>query len=156
VIRRGAKNLSLFHRLGIALVILGMVHSLAPSSFRPTRSSLRLPTRLQVAPTFLGDIESSPALLLTEPTLPSQAGANRETDQESHDTEDVAEAIAWPLAMTDRRSAPGEHVAAATGSIARPGRREERTLSALQRSRSLTILSTSSCNMTIRLCRLAC
>jgi len=47
--RMGAKNLSLFHRLGITLVILGMMQSLAPTVLRATRSSLRLQGRIAVA-----------------------------------------------------------------------------------------------------------
>src|SRR5438094_7981019 len=58
VVRRtGAKRMSLFHRFGIALVILGMMQSLAPPYFRPARSSLRHLGRLRIPPPSLGVAE---------------------------------------------------------------------------------------------------
>jgi len=154
--RRGAKQLGLFHRLGITLVILGMIQSLAPTNFRPTRSSLRLPTRLRVALAPLGDSESSVLMLVADPTLPSPTEPNQESDQESHDTEDLAETLAWPPAMTDRRAIQGVRVSDGVGSLAKPASRVDAMRFALQRSRSLSILAADSSLLTSRLCRFTC
>jgi len=154
--RRGAKNLSLFHRLGILMVILGMGQSLAPAWFRPARSSLRLMERLRVALTPLESHEGTLGLVLNSSTLPSQAEQNQESDQESHDSEDLAETFTWTEAMTDRRSVQGLGVSSPLGSISKPGRDATRVRSALQRTRSLSIHAASSSRMTTLLCRLTC
>jgi hypothetical protein len=154
----GAKNLSLFHRLGITLVIVGMLQSLAPTCLRPTRCALHFTGRLHVDLPDLGgdEVASSPLVSVNGPTLPVQTDENQESDQESRDIEDPAEAFAWSEAMTDRRSGPGSEAAAPLGSITRPVRTLEQTRRVLQRSRALSILATASSNMTTRLCRLTC
>jgi len=154
--RLGARTLSHFHRLGIALVILGMMQSLAPTCFRPTRSTLRQFGRLSVALARLGESEAPVELLLTGPILPSSTEQNPESDQESHDTEDLAETFAWTEAVTDRLSVQGTGAPSASGSIAKLVRASDQTQSSLQRSRALSILAASSSSMTTRLCRLTC
>jgi hypothetical protein len=153
--RTGASNLSLFHRLGITLVILGMVQSLAPTCFRPTRSSLLLLGRLKVAFGILGSPEVAAHLLLTSPTSPSQLGPDQESNQESHDTEDLGETFAWSEAMTVRRTVQRAAAVAPLLSLSKPGRAVERTQSALQRSRALTVLAATR-SATVRFCRLTC
>lgn len=154
--RMGAKDMSLFHRLGITLVILGMMQSLAPTCFLPVRSSLRHVVRLAVAPTHLGDPETSVEPLLAGPTLPASSGQNQGSDRETHDPEDLSETIAWPGAMTDRRSSQGVGASAAFGSLANPARVADRTLPAHQRLRSLSIFADASSRMIVRLCRFTC
>jgi hypothetical protein len=157
VVRRtGAKRLSLSHRLGITLVILGMVQVLMPTWYRPTRPTLRLPRPLSLA---LADLESEegPALLaVTEPTLPSESAPDQEPDQDSSDTEDFAETFAWLGATTDRRSVQGSTSPAPSGAVLKPDRAGERTRSALQRHRALPILADDSASMVPRLCRFLC
>jgi len=152
----GAKNLSLFHRIGITLVILGMVQSLAPICFRPARSSLRLLERLRVAFSPLEREDATFGLVLNSSVLPPSPEPNRESDQESHDTEDLAETFTWTEAMTDRRSVQNPRAATPLDTLLKPIRDVERTLLGLQRSRSLSILAFASSNLTSRLCRLTC
>src|SRR5437868_121388 len=101
-----------------------MVQGLAPTHFRPLRSSLRLQGRLRIAVVSLvineGAATSRP-LLATTPAPPvSLPGQDQESDQESHDTEDLSETFAWSEAMTDRRSVPHTAAAALHGTIAKP------------------------------------
>jgi hypothetical protein len=155
--RTGAKYLSLFQRLGIALVILGMVQSLAPTCFRPARGSLRIKGRLLVAIAIPGNTDALAGLLpSTTPTSPSMSGQDQESDQESYDTEDLTEAIAWSGTLTDRRSVKGSSPAAPLDFVPRPGRAVVRTRSVLQRSRVLPILANASANVTAHLCRFTC
>jgi len=156
VVRTGARRLSLFHRLGITLVILGMMQSLAPTCFRPARSSLRLLNRLTIAIALRDVVDPVAPLPMTGPTLPSPSGQDQESDQESHDTEDQAEALAWPEAMADHRSVQRMVSLAPLGGLPRPARAAERTRSALQQSRVLAIRAASSASMNSRLCRFTC
>jgi hypothetical protein len=154
----GAKSLSLYHRLGITFVILGMLQSFAPTCFRVTRSSLRVKGHLRVAFAPLLDVEPATTSYLTwaGPSLSTATAQDQESDQESHDAEDLSETFAWPEAMTDHRSAQRSGAVALPSSLLRPGHAAERTRSALQRSRSLPILAASSANATARLCRFTC
>jgi len=156
--RTGVKNQSLFHRLGIALVILGMMQSLAPTCFLPTRSSLSLLGRLRIA--FASPLDENPANTNTEAlawnSAPASAQQDQEADQESQDTEDLSETFAWPEAMTDRRSVPRASVATSPGPLLKPEREAVRTHAALQRMRAMPILATISANATAQLCRFTC
>jgi hypothetical protein len=155
--RTGANYLSLFQRLGIALVILGMVQSLAPTCFRPARGSLRIKGRLRVVIAILENTNALAGLLPSAtPTPPSLSGQDPESDQESHDTEDLTEAFAWSGTLTDRRSVKDSSPSAPVDSIPGPGRAVVRTRSVLQRSRVLPILASASGNVTARLCRFTC
>lgn len=150
--------MSLFHRFGIALVILGMMQSLAPTYFRPVRSSLRHLGRFRVALIALGVADLAAGLPWTSPPLAPGSTADQEPDQESHDTEDLAETFAWSEAMTDRRSVQRSATTALFGSFsfAQPGRGAERTRSALQYSQTLSCLAAASSSVTARLCRFTC
>jgi len=154
----GAKSLSLFHRLGITLVILGMMQSFAPIGFRPTRASLRIAGQLRV--TFTSPLDADPAALASMvwagSSLSTGTAQDQESDQESHDTEDLSETFAWSEAMTDQRSVQRSGNASTPDPFLKPGRAAERTRSALQRTRALPILAASSANATARLCRFTC
>jgi hypothetical protein len=152
----GAKRLSLYHRLGITLVILGMIQSFAPTNFRPTRPSLRIAGRLPLAIALPGIADASASLPATSPTLTSESGQDQESDQESHDTEDLAETFTLSEAITVRRTVHRFASVASLGLVPRPGRASERTRSALQQSRANGILASSSSGMTARLCRMTC
>jgi hypothetical protein len=156
--RTGAKCLSLSHRLGITLVILGMVQVLMPTWYRPTRPTLRLPRPLSLALADLDSEEGSArlAVAVVEPTLPSESAPDQEPDQDSSDTEDFAETFAWLGATTDRRSVQGSTSPAPPGAVLKPDRADERTRSALQRQRVGPILADDSASMVPRLCRFLC
>jgi len=100
--------------------------------------------------------EESVELLLASLNLPVTSEQNQESDQESHDTEDLSETFAWSEAMTVRRSIQGFRATAAFGSITKHDRPLDQTRSALQRSRAHSILAESSSRMTSRLCRFTC
>jgi hypothetical protein len=154
--RTDARHLSLFHRLGIILLILGMVQALMPTWCRPARSALRASKPLRIALINLDDDETSTRLTLSEPTLPTEPTPDQEQDQDSTDTEDLAESFAWIEALTDRRSIQGSTSPAPLAPFFKPDRAEERTLSTLQLERSLPILAASSACVTARLCRFIC
>jgi hypothetical protein len=154
--RTDARHFSLFHRLGITLVILGMVQALTPTWCRPTRSALRVSKPLRFALVNLDDDDTSTRLALSEPPLPSEPTPDQEQDQDSTDTEDLAESFAWIEALTDRRLIQGSTSPAPLAPFFKPDRAEERTLSALRRERSLPILAASSACVPARLCRFIC
>jgi hypothetical protein len=157
-VRRAAANrMSQFHRLGIILVILGMMQSLAPMSFRPTRDSLRLRERLQIAlAPYQGVAESPDQVLWISTPIPADSRQDPESDQESHDTEDLAETFAWSDAITVGRSIQRSSTASQIGPAPRSERAAHRTSAALQRSRALPCLSILTSSMTTRLCRFTC
>src|SRR4051794_15469925 len=135
-----------------------MVQSFAPTCFRPTRPSLRVVGPLKIAIALPGIADTSAALPVTGPSLPSESGQDQESDQEaeSHDTEDLAETFAWSEAITVRRTVQRFASSASLGPVPKPGHASERTRSALQQSRSNAILASSSAGMTARLCRMTC
>jgi hypothetical protein len=147
--------MSLFHRLGISLVILGMVQGLVPSSLRPVRASLRVMQRLQVALASLEIADFPVGLVLNGLPVESESNQDQESDQESHDTENLAETLAWPDGLSERRSVQRTGFWSLSCSISPPNLASLRTLSALQRTRSLPILASSS-SATTRLCRFIC
>jgi hypothetical protein len=137
-------------------VILGMVQALMPTWCRPTRSALRVSKPMRIALAILDDEESSARLTLSEPTLPTEATPDQEPDQDSNNTEDLAEGFTWPEALTDRRSVQGSTSPAPLAPLFKPERAEDRTRSAVQRARALPILAASSAGVSARLCRFLC
>jgi len=157
VVRRAdAKRLGLSHRLGILFVILGMMQSLAPTSLRPTRPSLRISAPLRVALAAPDDFSLSIRVLPADSSLVTESRQEEESDQESHDTENLAESLAWPEAPAERRSAERSASASPLCSIPQPSRGTQRTCSALQRTRTFPILANASSSVTTRLCRFLC
>lgn len=153
---KGADRMSLYYRLGITLVILGMVQSFAPTSFRPTRASLRVAGRLKIANALPDLINDSATFPVTAPTLTSESGPDQEADQESHDTEDLAETFTWSEAITVRRMVPRFTSVVTLGPVSKLGLASEKVRSALHQSRMDAIVASSSANMTARLCRITC
>jgi len=157
--RAGAKSLSLFHRLGITLVILGLMQSFAPTCFRPTRSSLRVMGNLRLAlfaPLLDSELATATPMLFSGPSYTTGTGQDQESDQESHDTEDLSETFALPEAVTSPRSWQRHDTSARPGPLPKPGRTSHRTRSALQSTRALPILAALSATATSRLCRFTC
>jgi len=153
---KGADRTSLYYRLGITLVILGMVQSFAPTCFRTIRPSLRVAGRLKIAIALPDLVDASASLPLnTLPVGPASA-PDQESDQESHDTEDVAETFAWSEAITVRRTVHRLTSVVTLGPVSKLGSASEKVRSALQQSRMDAIMASSSANMTARLCRLTC
>jgi len=155
----GAKSLSLFHRLGITLVILGMMQSFAPTCFRPTRSSLRVMGNLRLAlfaPLLDSELATATPVVFSGPSYTTGTGQEQESDQESHDTEDLSETFALPEAVTAPRSVQRTDASAWPGSLLKPGRASHRTRSALHCTRALPILAALSATATTRLCRFTC
>jgi hypothetical protein len=152
----GAKRLTLYDRLGITLVILGMIQSFAPTCFRPTRPSLRINGRLKLAIALPDLADASATLSLAGPTLPSEPERDQESDQESHDTEDLAETFTWSEAITIRRPVQRFMSVATLGPAPIAGQVSERTRSALQQEWANAVLASSSATMTARLCRMIC
>jgi len=138
------------------LVILGMVQSFAPTCFRTLRPSLRVASRLKIAIALPDLVESSASLPLRTVTLDSEAVPDQESDQESHDTEDLAETFAWSEAITVRRTVHRSVTADTLGPVPRLGSASEQVRFALQRSRIDAIAASSSASMTARLCRMTC
>ncbi len=153
---RHSKRLSLFHRLGILLVILGTMQSLAPISLWLTRPSLRLTGPMRIALASVGESDRSDRGLPSNPSPATEPRQEEESDQESHDTENLAETMVWPEALAVHRSALRSISPSPVCSLPRPGRGAQRTRSALQRSRTLPILSHASSSVTARLCRFLC
>jgi len=152
----GANRLSLSHRLGIILVILGMMQSLMPTCFRSTRPSLRVAGGLKIALDLI-DIADVPASqAIAGPTLASVAGQDQESDQESQSAEDLAETFALAEAIPVRRTVQRFASIASLRLAPMPGRDSTRTQSALHRSRSGAILASLSAGITARLCRMTC
>jgi hypothetical protein len=145
--RTESKRLSLFHRLGILLVILGMMQSLAPTCLRLTRPSLRLSGYLRVALTTSDDSHLSAHGLPSDSSLVPESRPEEESDQESQDTENPAETMAWPEALAEHRSAERSVSPSPLCPFPHPGRGAERTL---------PILSIASSSATTRLCRFLC
>jgi len=148
----GAKRLSLSHRVGIALVILGMMQSLSPAWFRTVRPALRVANPLKVTLTWLRIADLS-----TSPLLSSEAGQDpQEPDQESSNSEDFTESFTWTEAINVRRTVQ-RFVSFASLRLA-PGseRTTGRTTSSLQQSRTHAILASSSADLIARLCRMTC
>jgi hypothetical protein len=154
--RMGAKNLGLFHRLGITLVILGMLQSVAPTCFRPGRSSLRIHGRLRVALLTLTNVEPVSRLAWSGMSMTAEPVQDQESDQESHDTENPAETYTWSLTVSAGRSVQRSGGSVSFGAGQKPRMAAERTLCALQRSRVLPILSAASSSVTTRYCRFLC
>jgi hypothetical protein len=102
--RSAARHQNLFDRLGIMLVILGMLQSLAPTYFWPSRSSLSLLGRLRVvlAASFGAADRAAPAPWAGAPAPSESEQQDQEPGGESHDTEDLAEALAWSEAVSER------------------------------------------------------
>jgi hypothetical protein len=154
-----ATRLSLFHRLGIVLVILGMMQSLAPGLLpRPTRSSLRLQGQLRFALASLASpVSVRPAGVVPRgPTPAAESRQDEESDQESQDTESPAETIAWPEALAERRAAERSFSMSPLCALPEPDRGAERSRFDLQRARALSLLSITSSSVTTRLCRFLC
>jgi len=137
-------------------VILGMMQSLAPICLRLTRPSLRLSGPMRVALASLDDSDLSAPGLPSDPSLVTEPRQEEESDQESHDTENPAETMVWPEALAEHRSAERAVSPSPLCSIPQPGRGAQRTHSALQRTRTLSILSQASSIVTTRLCRFLC
>ena len=157
VVRRSDSNRPrLFHRLGILLVILGMIQSLAPTCLRSARPSLRLSGQVRVALASRDDSDLLAHALPGNPPLVTESRQEEESDQESHDTEPLAETMAWSEALAEHRSPERSASESPLCSIGQPGRGAERTRSALQRTRTLPILSIASSSVTTRLCRFLC
>jgi hypothetical protein len=131
-----APRTSWFDRLGIILVILGLIQSLAPLAQRPDRLAQRLA------------LQPRTALPATEP--------DGVPDEESHDTENQAETIAWPEAVAEGRSARRAAPATSFGSLPQPGRSALRTRSMLQEARALPILAADAAGAPARLVRFLC
>jgi hypothetical protein len=155
VSRTGAKGLVPFHRLGVILVILGMVQALAPTYLRPVRSTLRLLSRVRLALPHLGDTDLLVRLTSTGLPLALSEGHDQESDQESHDTEDLAETFVCSEPMTARRTFQRLRIAAAPGPVLKSGRGSGRMPFAPQNSRALSLLAASP-SLTTRLCRFTC
>jgi hypothetical protein len=156
LVHRGAKNLSLFHRLGITLVILGMIQSLAPPCVRPTRGSLRLAARFRIALASLNVSDLSLRLVSPASEIESESRQDQESDEESHDMEDLGETFVCPETATLRRSPQRSFPPSPHGSIPLPGRGSERTLSALQQAWALPILAADASNLASRICCFRC
>ena len=154
--RTGAKNLGLFHQLGITLVILGMLQSIAPTCFCPSRSALRIQGRHRLALARLANLSATEALACSYEALPEEAGQDPESDQESHNTEELTENYTWSEALTLRRSVQQSASASSHASVQKPRSDAEKTCAALQRSRILPALSAASSSMTSRFCRFLC
>ena len=158
--RTGGNRLSLSCRLGITLVILGMVQSLAPPCFWPARASLRVMGPLEIAVASLDLAETPACPIANGPALSSQPGQDPESESdqesESQDSEELAETFVWAEAVTVRRAVHRFAPVALLGSIPEPGRSLERTQSALQASRATAILAATSEGLSARLCRLTC
>jgi len=148
--------MSLYYRLGITLVILGMVQSFAPTCFRTIRPSLRVAGRLKIAIALPEFVDASTSLPLNTLPLGSESTPDQETDQESHDTEDLAETFAWSEAITVRRTYHRFTSVVTLGPVSRLGSASEKARSALQQSRRDAIVALSSKSMTARLCRMTC
>jgi hypothetical protein len=153
------KHLSLSQRLGNILSILGMLLALVPLSTRPARSLHQMGRlRIAIALATIHVDESSTCVLPSCPSPSCEPIRDQESDQESNDTEDLAETFTWSEAITDRRTVQGNGVGVVTalGSLAKPSRALERTRSALQRSRVLPLLAADASGATTRLCRFTC
>jgi hypothetical protein len=153
---RDSKRLSLFHRLGILLVILGTMQSLVPIGLWLTRPSLRVSGPMRVALAALDESDPPARGLPSNPSLVTEPRQEEETDQESHDTENPAESMVWPEALAEHRSVVRSISPSPLCSLPRPGRGAERTRSSLQRTRTLPILSNAASSVTTRLCRFLC
>jgi hypothetical protein len=133
-----------------------MIQSLAPLALRPARSSLRLAARLPVALASSGLFGSSIQPVRGTPSRAAESEPVREPDEESHDTENQAETIAWPEAVAERRSAPRAGFASPAGILPQPGRSARRTGAALQQDRALPILAAAASGVAARLGRFLC
>jgi hypothetical protein len=151
--RRGGGRTNWFHRLGIALAILGMVQSFAPASFQPARGSLRLMSRLKISLSFLAQLDS---LALAESPLVSAVEQDQEPGQESQDTEDASESFSWPEALSDRLSVQRAGLTRSLAAQLKPETAADRTRSSLQTLRALPIRAALSASATERLCRFTC
>ena len=95
-------------------------------------------------------------MLPADPSDATESRAEQESDQDTPDTENPAENLAWPEVLAVRLSAERSSTASAHWPIPQPGRGARRTRSALQHARALPIVASASSRVTTRLCRFLC